>query len=966
MGKMDRVLFLVALVSLLCMAPVSGATASSEDSESSDIYVDIYDPELTWTGTTLFADYHDPENMRIIEVNMLGEVVWEYAIPEDLKAYTNPGFDVELLPNGDILFLLPRHGIYEIDRDGNVVWSYLDSKISHDVDGLPNGNVLVVFGGNDKLNDIHVKEINREGEVVWSWRAKDHFYVDPYKDIYDEGWTHTNAATRLPNGNTLINLRNFPLTVEVNPEGEVVWSYDWSSFGEGPHEPEVLPNGNLLVALQGGGERERVVEIDRETGEIVWEFHPPRMIGMRDADRLPNGNTLIAGGADLQEGPKMLEVTPDKKIVWRLGVKGVEGTAEDHGRWFYKAERISMVAPKISIVSPESKVYSPGEVEVDIDYLDVDLDTIWYRVYDRAKGEWVTDEVTCLRNVWSDGLTFEGTEEGPRTVTLDEGEYTLYAWAESTGWGNENLLERKLVNTVETSVDFAVSTDPSKVTISTAPNQPLVSTDKDAYAPGESLNVSGTATANAWVTIQIFDPDGNRVAIAQTQADADGNWSKTGVYVFSEDSPEGAWTVKAYDASARLMEEVTFTFPAVSTPTPTTTTTTTTTPTPSKPKVTIAKGKVQISIPQIKAGKEAIVPIKKAEDMPLEIIRISVKNSVNDVQITVTKIDEKPPSVTVNVDGVVYRYLKVDLQNVSSSDIAKTIIGFKVEKSWINANYVDKQSICLQRYEDGEWSKLPTYKVNEDAANIYYRAETSGLSIYAITGRTVTPTPTKTETPTPTPTATPTPTVTPSPTPTETTTTTEKKGESRCIIATSTFGSELAPEVQFLRGFRENVALKTFAGSQFMKVFNAWYYSFSPSVAAIIAANEPLKAVMRPVLLPLLKILQLSVMVNSAFSFNPELAIVLTGLTASSLIGIVYFTPITLAFLYLAKRKWKRLPKPGKLSILILPWLASLALVGLGEATLSAVLTMAATGAFVIFTIALTAGAISLKILQYR
>jgi len=189
MGKMDRVLFLVALVSLLCMAPVSGATASSEDSESSDIYVDIYDPELTWTGTTLFADYHDPENMRVIEVNMLGEVVWEYAIPEDLKAYTNPGFDVELLPNGDILFLLPRHGIYEIDRDGNVVWSYLDSKISHDVDGLPNGNVLVVFGGNDRLNDIHVKEINREGEVVWSWRAKDHFYVDPYKDIYDEGWT---------------------------------------------------------------------------------------------------------------------------------------------------------------------------------------------------------------------------------------------------------------------------------------------------------------------------------------------------------------------------------------------------------------------------------------------------------------------------------------------------------------------------------------------------------------------------------------------------------------------------------------------------------------------------------------------------------------------------------------------------------------------------------------------------------
>jgi hypothetical protein len=82
-----------------------------------------------------------------------------------------------------------------------------------------------------------------------------------------------------------------------------------------------------------------------------------------------------------------------------------------------------------------------------------------------------------------------------------------------------------------------------------------------------------------------------------------------------------------------------------------------------------------------------------------------------------------------------------------------------------------------------------------------------------------------------------------------------------------------------------------------MKVFNAWYYSFSPSIAAVIASNEPLKAVMRPVLLPLLKILQLAVTVNSAFSFNHELAIVLAGLVASSLIGIVYFTPVTLTSL---------------------------------------------------------------------
>jgi hypothetical protein len=90
-----------------------------------------------------------------------------------------------------------------------------------------------------------------------------------------------------------------------------------------------------------------------------------------------------------------------------------------------------------------------------------------------------------------------------------------------------------------------------------------VATDKDAYAPGESLNVSGTATANAWISIQVFDPDGKRKAIAQTQAAADGSWSKTAVYTFAEDDPQGTWTVKAYDSSTGELEETTFTFPAV-------------------------------------------------------------------------------------------------------------------------------------------------------------------------------------------------------------------------------------------------------------------------------------------------------------------------------------------------------------------------------------------------------------------
>lgn len=121
---------------------------------------------MVWAGTTLFSDYHIPERPRIIEVNMLGEIVWEYQVPQNLRQYINPGFDVEWLPNNNILFVLPRNGVYEIDRNGNTVWSYLNNKVSHDADRLPNGYTLVAWGGGDRVSEAQVKEISPKGEIV--------------------------------------------------------------------------------------------------------------------------------------------------------------------------------------------------------------------------------------------------------------------------------------------------------------------------------------------------------------------------------------------------------------------------------------------------------------------------------------------------------------------------------------------------------------------------------------------------------------------------------------------------------------------------------------------------------------------------------------------------------------------------------------------------------------------------------
>ncbi len=302
-----------------------------------DICADICRPDALWAGTTLLADNHNPQRPRIIEVNVIGEVIWEYLVPDKWRQYTNPGFDVELLPNDNILFVLPRKGVFEIDRSGKINWSYLDKKVSHDADRLPNGNTLVVWGGGDMVSDAQVKEINPKGDIVWAWYAKDHFYKPPYKDIRDQGWTHTNAVSRMQNGNTLISPRNFNLMVEVSSQGSVV-----RTIGEGvfysQHDPVVLPDGNILAVSQWRTQPHRAIEIDPDTGKIVWEFSMPerRTWPVRDADRLPNGNTLITGST------KIVEVTTDGELVWQLRLKTMIEKGKAPMLGFYKAERIGI------------------------------------------------------------------------------------------------------------------------------------------------------------------------------------------------------------------------------------------------------------------------------------------------------------------------------------------------------------------------------------------------------------------------------------------------------------------------------------------------------------------------------------------------------------------------------------------------------------------------------------------------
>jgi len=73
-----------------------------------------------------------------------------------------------------------------------------------------------------------------------------------------------------------------------------------------------------------------------------------------------------------------------------------------------------------------------------------------------------------------------------------------------------------------------------------------------------------------------------------------------------------------------------------------------------------------------------------------------------------------------------------------------------------------------------------------------------------------------------------------------------------CLIATAAFGSEMAPQVQFLREIRDNTVLQTQSGSAFMTGFNQFYYSFSPTIADYERENTAFKETVKIAITPML------------------------------------------------------------------------------------------------------------------
>lgn len=118
----------------------------------------------------------------------------------------------------------------------------------------------------------------------------------------------------------------------------------------------------------------------------------------------------------------------------------------------------------------------------------------------------------------------------------------------------------------------------------------------------------------------------------------------------------------------------------------------------------------------------------------------------------------------------------------------------------------------------------------------------------------------------------------------------QQPAQSQCLIATAAFGSELSPQVKYLRHFRDHYILSTASGSAFMNIFNSIYYSFSPQVAQYEREQPWFQGITRVALYPLFGILMTAERGYSTIG-GGEAGSVLAGAIASSLTGIVYLWP---------------------------------------------------------------------------
>jgi len=127
-----------------------------------------------------------------------------------------------------------------------------------------------------------------------------------------------------------------------------------------------------------------------------------------------------------------------------------------------------------------------------------------------------------------------------------------------------------------------------------------------------------------------------------------------------------------------------------------------------------------------------------SKDVAVTELAITFQNSIKQATITIQKLASKPAETTVPT-GTLHSYLKID-KNIKDEDVKKANIKFKVEKSWLASKGFLPEEIVLKRFKNS-WEALSTKQLKTDSKYVYYQAETSGFSYFAITAEKKQPSP---------------------------------------------------------------------------------------------------------------------------------------------------------------------------------------------------------------------------------
>ena len=312
------------------------------------------DPERAYPGYTLFTPLTANRTVYLIDLD--GEIVhsWNLPYPPGYGYLTPDGtlfYNAMILEDPDrFLSTQPWKGgaVLEVDWTGRVLSEVRHPDHHHDGRRLRNGHVLLlcaapiprdlaqkVRGGipgtehNGEMYGDYLVEMTTDGRVVWEWRSWEH--LDPATDVITYAgerrheWTHANTVAELRDGNLVVSFRNISTVAIVEREtGDIVWKIGPPTLAQ-QHAPVELDNGNLLIFDNGthrvdiGVPFSRVIEVDRATKQIVWtyqdrvpfDFFSPLI---SNAQRLPNGNTLICEG----NFGRIFEVTREGEVVWEF------------------------------------------------------------------------------------------------------------------------------------------------------------------------------------------------------------------------------------------------------------------------------------------------------------------------------------------------------------------------------------------------------------------------------------------------------------------------------------------------------------------------------------------------------------------------------------------------------------------------------------------------------------------------